>query len=87
MAKVEIFTTESCSYCMRAKQLLESKGAGYDEIRVDLHPEKREEMLKRSNGYRTVPQIFIDERFIGGFDALWELEQKGELDNLLAKGE
>ena len=85
MAKIEIYTTENCGYCMRAKMLLQRKEAQYEEIRVDLEPEKWEEMMRRSDGQRTVPQIFIDDRYIGGFDDLWALEQKNQLDDLLEK--
>ncbi len=85
MAKIEIYTTANCGYCVRAKMLFQRKGVQYDEIRVDLDAEKREEMMRRSDGKRTVPQIFIDDQPIGGFDGLWALEQKNQLDDLLAK--
>lgn len=85
MAKIEIYTTANCGYCVRAKMLFQRKGVQYDEIRVDLDAEKREEMMRRSDGKRTVPQIFIDDQPIGGFDDLWALEQKNQLDDLLAK--
>lgn len=84
MAKVVVYSSASCSYCVRAKMLLDQKKVSYEEIRVDLSPEQREIMIERS-GRRTVPQIFIDERHIGGFDDMWALEQTGELDTLLAK--
>lgn len=83
MVKVEIYTTDYCPYCLRAKALLEQKGVDYIEIRVDKEPAKFEEMIKRSNGRRSVPQIFINDRGIGGFDDLWKLEQRKELDKLL----
>lgn len=83
MVKVEIYTTDYCPYCLRAKALLEQKGVDYIEIRVDKEPTKFEEMIKRSNGRRSVPQIFINDRGIGGFDDLWKLEQRKELDKLL----
>jgi glutaredoxin 3 len=82
MAKVIIYTKETCPYCDRAKQLLNHKKVGFTEIRVDLDNEKRDEMVRLS-GRKTVPQIFIDNKPIGGFDDLWELEQEGRLDSLL----
>ena len=84
MARIEIYTTGYCGYCRRAKSLLEAKGAGYEEIRVDEHPERRPEMNARS-GRRTVPQIFINGAAIGGCDDLFELEREGRLDGLLAQ--
>ena len=85
MAKVIIYTTENCGYCAHAKQLLDKKGIKYSEIRVDASPELREEMMKLS-GRRTVPQIFINNQSIGGFDELWNLEKNGQLDVKLAEG-
>lgn len=84
MAKVVMYSSANCSYCVRAKMLLDQKKVLFEEIRVDLSPEQREIMIERS-GRRTVPQIFIDDRHIGGFDDMWALEQTGELDTLLAK--
>jgi glutaredoxin 3 len=84
MAKVIIYSSASCSYCVRAKMLLDQKKVAYEEIRIDLDDQKRDEMIARS-GRRTVPQIFIDDQHIGGFDDLWALEQRGELDRLLAE--
>jgi len=82
MPKIEIYTTAICPYCDRAKQLLKSKNAAYIEIRVDIDDAKREEMVTRS-GRRSVPQIFIDNKHIGGSDELYALEQAGKLDELL----
>lgn len=82
MAKVIMYSSASCSYCVRAKMLLDQKDVDYQEIRVDQNPSKREEMIKLS-GRQTVPQIFINNQHIGGFDDMWALEQKGELDKLL----
>ncbi|STX52264.1 grxC glutaredoxin 3 [Legionella busanensis] len=82
MANVIMYSTSYCPYCMRAKQLLDSKGVSYQEIRVDEEPEKREEMMAKS-GRRTVPQIFINDQSIGGCDDLYALESKGQLDQLL----
>jgi glutaredoxin 3 len=82
MAKVIIYSTASCPYCVQAKNLLDHKNVAYEEVRVDLDPERRDEMVTRS-GRRTVPQIFINDKSVGGFDDIWALEQKGELDKLL----
>jgi glutaredoxin 3 len=85
MAKVVMYATAVCPYCVRAEQLLKRKGvADVEKIRDDLDPSRREEMLARSNGQRTVPQIFIGETHVGGCDDLHELERRGELDALLA---
>lgn len=83
MAKVEIYVTPSCPYCMRAKALLDSKGISYEIIDIRQNPEKRVEMLKRSDGRRTVPQIFINDVGVGGFDDIAELDKMGKLDSLL----
>lgn len=83
MIKVEIYITNYCPYCLRAKALLNQKGVDYIEIRVDKELTKFEEMIKRSNGRRSVPQIFINDQGIGGFNELWKLEEKKELDKLL----
>ena len=80
--EVVVYSTGFCGYCQRAKALLQHKGIPYREIRIDEVPGAREEMLARSNGLRTVPQIFIGERHIGGFDALHALDRSGELDSL-----
>ncbi len=84
MAKVEIYTKFLCGYCARAKNLLESKGVAFEEFDITMDAPKRDEMLGRSNGGRTVPQIFIDGRHIGGSDDLAALERAGELDSLLS---
>ncbi|MDX1733066.1 MAG: glutaredoxin 3 [Halioglobus sp.] len=83
-AAVTLYTTRFCPYCIRAKQLLESKGVAYDDIPVDHEPALRQEMMQRS-GRRTVPQIWIGEQHIGGCDELYALEQQGRLDDLLAR--
>lgn len=80
-----MYSTRVCPYCVRAEQLLAKKGIApesIEKIRVDEHPELRDEMT-RITGRRTVPQIFIGERHVGGFDDLSELEADGELDTLL----
>lgn len=84
MANVIIYSAENCGYCQTAKQLLEQKGVKYTEIRVDLDPKEREKMVARSNGRRTVPQIFINDQHIGGCDDLMTLAMNGKLDALLA---
>ena len=86
MATVEIYTTPMCPYCYRAKRLLDRKGVAYSEVDLWQEPGRREEMLRRANGRRTVPQIFIDDRSIGGSDELHALEARGELDRLLGVG-
>ncbi len=83
MAKVEIYSTGSCPYCVRARHLLERKGVQYSEYRVDLKPELRPEMERRANGGNSVPQIFIDDRHIGGCDDLYALDTDSQLDPLL----
>lgn len=83
MAKVVMYTTQVCPYCMRAKALLRSKGVDFEEIDVGRDTRLREEAMRLSGGRRTVPQIFIDDRSIGGYDELWALDQAGELDRLL----
>lgn len=85
MADIIIYSKAVCPYCDRAKALLTQKGAKYTEKRIDQSPEDLQTMLEKSNGARTVPQIFINEQHIGGFDQLWALEQAGDLDPLLAK--
>ena len=84
MATVEIYTKASCGFCVRAKRLLDLKKVAYREIPVDRGGAPREEMLQRSNGRSTVPQIFIDGAHIGACDALMGLEYDGKLDALLA---
>ncbi len=84
MANVEIYTTKVCPYCVRAKNLLNAKDVDFVEHDLTGKDEEREALLKRSNGMRTVPQIFINGQHIGGCDNLYELEEKGELDKLLA---
>lgn len=83
MAKVEIYATLTCPYCVRARNLLTKKGVEYTEYRVDLQPELRGEMSQRCGGGTSVPQIFIDNRHIGGCDDMFELDFEGELDKLL----
>jgi glutaredoxin 3 len=84
MPKIEMYTTPFCPFCVRAKALLKRKGAEFEEIDVTMVPGARDEMLRRSGGRRTVPQIFIDGDGIGGSDELHVLDSKGELDRLLS---
>lgn len=85
MPHILMYSTGACPYCTRAEQLLNSKGiTEIEKIRLDLAPERREEMMNRT-GRRTVPQIYIDDRHVGGFDDLAALERAGELDALLGK--
>jgi glutaredoxin 3 len=83
MAHVEIYTSPTCGYCHMAKRLLAQKGVSFAEVDVVRDPSRRPEMERRS-GRRTVPQIFIDGRHVGGCDDLYALDQKGGLDPLLA---
>lgn len=87
MATVEIYTTPLCPYCVRAKRLLNRKGVDFHEIDVWREPGRREEMTRRAEGRRTVPQVFIDGRGVGGSDELHALEAAGRLDPLLAAGD
>lgn len=82
MTKIIIYSKANCSYCDWAKQFLNSKKLAYQEIRIDLDVEKRMEMENLS-GRRTVPQIFINDKSIGGYTELMALAKSGELDNLL----
>lgn len=83
MPKITLYATAVCPYCVMAERLLRSKGVTeIEKIRVDINPELRDEMIAKT-GRRTVPQIWIGERHIGGFDDLAALDKKGELDPLL----
>ncbi len=83
-AEVTVYSTTFCPYCVRAKQLLERKGVAYKEVNLSNEaPEVRVELMQRTK-HRTVPQIFIKDQFIGGFDQLYALEKEGKLDDLLA---
>lgn len=85
MPQILMYTTATCPYCVNAERLLRSKGVmEIDKVRVDLEPQKRLEMMERT-GRRTVPQIWIGERHVGGFDDLRALDMAGELDPLLTK--
>ena len=81
--KVVMYATAACPFCQSAERLLVSKGVAIEKIRVDLQPELRAEMTKKAGGRRTVPQIWIGERHVGGCDDLYALDRQGELDPLL----
>ena len=83
VALVEIYTSPLCGYCHRAKRLLDGKGVVFTEIDITFHPGKREEMMERAQGRRSVPQIFINGTGIGGSDELADLESQRRLDSLL----
>lgn len=84
-ARVEIYTRDYCGYCTRAKALLASKGIVVIEYRAGDDPEKRREMIQRSHGGNTYPQIFINGRHVGGSDDIHDLDLDGKLDPLLAE--
>ena len=84
MAKVEIYTSQLCGFCHAAKRLLTSKDVSFEETDVGRDANKKGEMIARSNGGRTVPQIFINGQHVGGCDDLYALERAGKLDALLA---
>jgi glutaredoxin 3 len=84
MAKVTMYSTGMCPFCLMAERLLKSKGiAEIEKIRVDLEPSRREEMMERT-GRRTVPQIYVGDKHVGGYDDLAALDRAGGLDSLLA---
>jgi glutaredoxin 3 len=83
MPKIEVYSTAVCPYCVAAKNLLKAKGLAWEEIRVDSDPVQRQTMLSRSNGHRTVPQIFINDQFVGGYDELVAADRSGKLAQLL----
>ena len=83
MAQAEIYTTAICPYCVAAKNFLKNRGCDYSEVRIDREPGKLEEMLNRSAGRRSVPQIFINGAHVGGYDDLVAAERSGRLKELL----
>lgn len=83
MARIELYTTDWCGFCHRAKALLEDRGLAYDEIRLDDDPAFRAKLLELT-GRWTVPQILIDGRPVGGFSELWQLDRSGDLERLAA---
>jgi len=84
MAKVELYTKATCGFCTMAKRVLSRKGIAFEEYPVDAGGAKLDEMVKRSGGGRTVPQIFINDIHVGGFDDMNALDQAGNLDPMLA---
>ena len=84
MSGVVVYSSRFCPYCHAAKRLLAARGVAFEEIDVDLQPERRAEMSERAGGRRTVPQIFIGDRHVGGCDDLYALDRSGSLDTLLA---
>lgn len=86
MVDVTIYTRAMCGYCSAAKRLLDRKGVAYTEYDASFSPELRQEMINRSNGGFTFPQIFIGDVHVGGCDDLHELDARGRLDTLLATG-
>jgi glutaredoxin 3 len=84
MKQVELYTTPICGYCHAAKRLLNSKSVPFTEFNVMIDATKKAEMIQRANGGRTVPQIFIGGKHVGGSDELHQLERQGKLDALLA---
>lgn len=84
MSAVTIYTRAFCPFCTRAVSLLKKKGVDFNEIDAGMDPDKKQEMIQRSNGGRTFPQIFIGEEHIGGCDEMMALERSGKLDKKLA---
>lgn len=82
-AEVVMYSTNWCGYCQRARNLFERKGVGVREIKLDDEPQQRPVMVERTGGLRTVPQIFVGEQHVGGYDELAALERSGELNKLL----
>ena len=83
MKNVTVYMGPMCGYCDAAKRLLTKKNISYKEINIALEEDKMNEMIKKSNGKRTIPQIFIEDFHVGGYNELRALESKGELDNLV----
>ncbi|OSQ38295.1 glutaredoxin 3 [Thalassospira mesophila] len=84
MAKIEVYATDWCPYCKRARKLLDEKNADYDVIDVMMEPRRKREMMDRAGGKTSVPQIFINDQHIGGCDELMALNAKGGLDKMLS---
>jgi glutaredoxin 3 len=85
VAKVQVYTTTYCPFCTRAKTLLKNKGVAFEEIDVTHDDQLRQKMIELAGGRRTVPEIFINDKIIGGYDELRALEMRGELDSILAE--
>lgn len=86
MSKIEVYSTAVCPYCVAAKNLLKSKGLEWSEVRVDTDLAQRDAMLARSGGRRTVPQIFVNDQHVGGYDDLVAADRSGKLAELLGAG-
>ena len=84
MKPVTLYATPFCGYCMAARRLLADKGVAFEEIDLSAEPARRAEMIARTSGARTVPQIFVDGEHLGGFSEIWELDRTGRLDPILA---
>lgn len=87
MTTVELYSTAVCPYCVAAKNLLKQKGYDYEEIRIDKDPARRDEMLSRSGGMRSVPQIFVNGVHVGGFDELVAIDRSGKLAEFAKAGD
>ena len=83
--EIVMYSTGWCPYCVRARTLLERKGLPFREVKIDEDPAERDAMLARSGGRRTVPQIFVGDHHVGGFDDLYALEKAGKLDELTGR--
>lgn len=83
MPRVTVYSSAFCGYCYRAKKLLQEKGVAFEDVDVMMNPARKAEMIARAGGRHTVPQIFIDDRHVGGCDELHALEREGKLDPLL----
>jgi glutaredoxin 3 len=83
MPKIEVYSTAVCPYCVAAKNLLKSRGLEWTEVRIDADIAQRDAMLARSGGRRTVPQIFVNDQHVGGFDDLVAADRSGKLAQLL----
>jgi glutaredoxin 3 len=87
VAKIEIYSTGMCSYCVAAKNLLVARNLAWEEYRIDRDPARQAEMLQRSSQRRSVPQIFVEGRHVGGYEELVALDRAGGLDTLATAGE
>lgn len=85
MPKIEVYSTAVCPYCVAAKNLLKAKGLAWEEVRIDTDPAQRDLMLQRSGGRRTVPQIFVNDQHVGGYDDLVAADRSGRLAQLLER--
>ena len=86
MSDIQMYTTAYCPYCVAAKNLLQARGLEWEEIRIDTDPNRMGEMLERSQGRRTVPQIFVNGVHVGGFDDLAAADRSGQLAEILEQG-